>query len=55
MKEDPERGFFCLDYSDDLKIFGNENTSDYQRIEIILMPCNSKKTDIDYFEDEIEG
>ena len=48
IKDDPERGFICLDWNGDydLSIYGDENESDYQRLEVDLVPCNQIKTDI---------
>ena len=41
IKEDGERGMYCLDYeSDDLVIYGDETNSNFQRLEILLLPCN---------------
>ena len=49
IREDPERGFFCLDWSNDVEpfiIYGSEMEDNYQRIEAILTPCNSIKTEL---------
>ena len=42
IRDDPKRGFYCLDWDDEepLVIYGNENNDDYQRIDIALLPCN---------------
>ena len=47
IKEDPDRGFICLDWNgdQDMEIYGNENESNYQRIEVDLVPCNLINTD----------
>lgn len=39
---DPKRGFYCVDWdeNDPLVINGNENELNFQRIEVILLPCN---------------
>ena len=45
IKKDPNRGFICLDWDEmDLEIYGSENESNYQRLEVIVMPCNSRNT-----------
>ena len=42
IKDDPKRGFFCLDWDDNdpFTINGNENNVNYSRLEFILVPCN---------------
>ena len=40
IKNGTGRGMFCLDYSDDVLIYGNEKNEEYQRLEIVLVPCN---------------
>ena len=44
MREDPIRGFLCLDWGrehDDYEIFGNEvHDEEYSRLEVILTSCN---------------
>ena len=44
----------CLDEDDnvDLKLYGRENYDDYQRLELLLMPCNSIKTESGFMEGE---
>ena len=47
IKEDHKRGLFCIDWNaeESIEVYGNENSSNYQRLEVILMPCNSAYTD----------
>ena len=54
MKQDPKRGLMCLDEDDsaELKLYGRESYDDYQRLELIMMPCNSINTDIGIMEGE---
>ena len=42
IKSNPKRGFYCLDWDDDepFEIYGRESGSNYQRLEVILVPCN---------------
>ena len=44
LKNDPKRGMFCLDDPDEGEeedtIYGNENNDNFQRTEIVLLPCN---------------
>ena len=42
IKNDPKRGFYCLDWDDEnpLEIYGTENDLNFQRIEVLLVPCN---------------
>ena len=46
LKTDPERGLYCFDQSDDedydLIFKGNERGMDSARLEVIVMPCNSR-------------
>jgi len=48
MRDDPKRGFFCLDWEtlQDLELYGTENFNEYQRLEIFLLPCNHIHTDL---------
>ena len=45
MVNDENRGFFCMDFNDDFKIYGRESASDYQRIDLGFVPCNSMATE----------
>ena len=40
IKKNPDRGMYCIDWTEDIEIYGNENNSNYQRIEIVFLPCN---------------
>lgn len=55
MKNDPKRGLMCLDWNDDepLLIYGKERNDEYQRIEIVLVPCNYIHTHLGYTGDSI--
>ena len=48
---------YCFDWSGgedgDLVIYGNEKGDEYQRVEIVLVPCNYLHTKWDYTEDTI--
>ena len=48
IKKDPERGFFCIDEDEDLELelYGRENYENYQRLELIMLPCNSINSDL---------
>lgn len=48
IKSDPERGFYCLDWSveEQFLLFGTENDDEYQRFELVLLPCNSLYSDV---------
>ena len=48
IREDPDRGFFCLDWDADepFEIYGSEMEDNYQRIEALLAPCNSINTEL---------
>ena len=47
IKNDENRGFYCLDWDENepFEIYGTENDDNYQRLEFLLIPCNSKWTD----------
>ena len=50
IREDPARGFFCLDWdeNDPFSIFGNiDHSSHYTIIEAILSPCNYLHKEVD--------
>ena len=40
IRDNEKRGMFCIDDYENFKIYGNEKNTDYQRFEIILVPCN---------------
>ena len=35
-----DRHLYCIDWTEDLYILGDEQAPDYQRIEFIVTPCN---------------
>lgn len=51
----PKRGFMCIDFEEgeNLKIYGNERNDEYQRIEIVLVPCNYLHSHLGYRLDRI--
>ena len=44
---------FCLDWSKDLEVYGNELNDEYQRLEIVMVPCNYIHTQFGYEGDSI--
>ena len=42
IKSDPNRDFYCLDWDieDPYEIYGNVADDSYQRVEMLLLPCN---------------
>ena len=49
---------YCIDWEDpegtgDLLIYGNEKNNEYQRIEVVLVPCNYQHTKWGYTGDKI--
>ena len=42
LREDPERGMYCIDWVDDdpIEVFGYEFDDNYTAIDVILVPCN---------------
>ena len=54
IRSDPKRGMFCLDWdSQDILIYGNERNDEYQRIELVMTPCNYLHTHLGYKGDQI--
>ena len=55
IKSDPERDFFCLDYNDDdpFTVYGDENDDNYQRLELLFLPCNSIALDTGILEGDL--
>ena len=52
IKNDPLRGFFCLNWATDkLTIFGDENGLNYQRLEFATYPCNYVHVEYGYKDD----
>ena len=44
---------FCLDQTEDFVINGGENNSEFQYVEILMVPCNYLHTEFGYTEDSI--
>ena len=55
IKNDPARGFFCIDWIDGepFEVYGHESEDDYQRLEVILLPCNYVHTSFGYEGDSV--
>ena len=51
--DDEERGFYCIDWSEEIRLYGYEGSSFYQALELILLPCNYLHTYLGYTEDKI--
>ena len=50
IREDPDRGFLCIDWDDEDPhlIFGDfTSTANYQSLDFILTPCNYNHKEID--------
>ena len=50
--EDPNRSFYCIDWNDDLEIYG-DLAQDSSFIEIFLVPCNYLFTEWGYTGDSV--
>ena len=51
-------GMYCLDWEDDIEnmlIYGNRNNDEYQKIEILLVPCNYLHSKNDSIPEECEA
>ena len=56
IKEDPERGLFCIDWEDEdepIEIVGYEMDANYTRLDIMIVPCNYLHTSFSYTGDAI--
>ena len=55
IKINKKRGMFCIDFDEgeDIKIYGNERNDEYQRVEIVLVPCNYLHTHLGHKGDSI--
>ena len=55
IKEDPERGFLCLDWNDEkpFEIGGRETDINYTRLDIVMSPCNYLHTMLEYKDDTV--
>ena len=55
IKKDDNRGFYCIDWDDEepFEIYGSNLEADYQRMEMILVPCNLKPSGVNTIPDPI--
>lgn len=53
IREDPKRGLYCIDWTDDLYIMGEKKNPQYQRIELLFVPCNYIHQYYGYTEDSV--
>ena len=44
VKTNPKRNMYCIDEFENFIIYGNEKNTEYQRIEVVLVPCNYLNT-----------
>lgn len=44
---------YCLDWNQDIKIFGSEKDQKYQRLEIVMVPCNYVHSYLGYDKDTV--
>ena len=41
IQSDEKRGFYCIDWTkEEMVIFGSQNSDNFQKIEVVLVPCN---------------
>ena len=57
IKEDPERGMFCIDWDDDepYEIQGYEFEDTYTHLDIVMTPCNYIHTKFGYEGDSVNN
>ena len=48
VRDDPKRGMYCLDHPENFEINGNENNSEFQYVDILVVPCNYLHTEFGY-------
>ena len=53
IRDNPKRGMYCLDETQELEIYGTENNMNYQRVEILFVPCNYLHEELGYTEDSV--
>ena len=53
VRANPKRNMYCIDNFKNFVIYGNEKNSEYQRVEVVLVPCNYLHTQFGYTEDSI--
>ena len=57
IKDDPKGVMYCIDWEGDdvepIEIYGNEKNDEYQRVELVLVPCNYLHTHLGYEGDTI--
>ena len=55
IKDDPDRGFFCINFAENEPdmIFGEFQDDNYYRLEVLLTPCNYLHTSNGYTADSI--
>ena len=56
MREDPERGLFCIDWEkEQIEIGGYYSEENYSRLEVVLVPCNYIHTFLGYQDDYVSS
>ena len=56
IRNDPERGMLCIDWDNEkqpISIMGDEGEDNYQRLDIILVPCNYVHTSFGWDKDSV--
>lgn len=53
IRSSEERGLICIDWGEDIELYGEEGNADYQRFEIVLVPCNYLHQELGYKGDSI--
>ena len=53
VKTNPKRNMFCINEFENFVIYGNEKNTEYQRFEVVLVPCNYLNTQFGYTGDSI--
>ena len=43
----------CLDWTDEMQIWGDTGAADYQRVEMLFMPCNYIHSHLGYDQDSV--
>jgi len=54
LRKNPKRNMYCIDEFENFTIYGNEKNTEYQRVEVVLVPCNYLNTQFGYTGDSID-
>ena len=55
VRSNPDRGFLCIDWTDDnpVEFVGESNDNDYTRLDVMIVPCNYIHIEMGYEGDSV--